>query len=502
MSTYDVAIVGAGPAGAVAANLCGVYGLSAIAFDREPGVYDLPRAVGMWDDVQRILANARVLDAFLPDTCVQVGAEFVDAGGQRILGIEMPAGFTTPNGYPVIRMFHQPGFERAVRSCLSRYEHVELRVAHEVTAIAQDHEGVSLAVRDRRSGKTADVRARWLLGCDGAASFVRKSSGIGWHSLGYDRDWLVVDVRLTGDVALSQLATQICDPARPTTLMPLPHHMHRWEFQLGDGETREEMEDPARVWALLRRWVTPADAEIVRAVVYRFHATIADTFRRGRVLLVGDAAHQTPPFLGQGMCSGVRDVDNLVWKIDHVRRGLAGDALLDTYSEERRPMAVAMVEHSVKTGKLIDAYAEMARGGPEPSAELREYAYGGRAQLPHLSTGLLAPERSQWIGRLVPQCAVAIDAATGAFDEVVGQRWAIVAARDPRGGMSAETLGFWESLGAAFVTVPEPDGPMLALLLAHEVAVVRPDRIVYGVSTSPDRLALLLGDAQSRAAAG
>ena len=478
---YDVAIVGAGPAGAVAANLCGVYGLSAIAFDREPDVYDLPRAVAMWDDVQRILSNAGVFEAALPATCLHSGAEFVDSAGKRINGIEIPEGFVTPNGHPVIRGFHQPMFERAVRSCLAKHDRVQLRVSHEVLAVEQNDDCVSLLVRDRTKDATEKLQARWLIACDGASSPIRKSCGIAWESLGYDCDWLVVDVQLQRDVGLPPLMTQVCDPARPTTIIPLPRRMHRWEFQLLDGETKEEMELSDRVWSLLARWLTPVDADIVRAVLYRFHATIASTFRRNRVFLAGDAAHQTPPFMGQGMCSGVRDVDNLIWKLQHVTRGLAGDALLDTYTEERRPLVVAAVEHSVKIGKLIDAYADMERGGPAPPAELQEYAYGGNAQLPHLSTGLLAGDASEWIGQLVPQCMVPTAQGPRLLDQVVGPHWAILSSRDPRESMNDQTRRRWEELEAVLVSVPKPHGPILALLLAHDTVVVRPDRIIYSV---------------------
>jgi 3-(3-hydroxy-phenyl)propionate hydroxylase len=478
---YDVAIVGAGPTGVVAAKLCGVYGLSAVAFDREAEVYDLPRAVGMWDDVQRILQNAGVLDAVLPATCIHVGAEFVTPDGTRLTGLEIPEGFTTASGHPALRGFHQPMLERAIRACLAAHDDVRLALAHEVAAITPHPDHVALTVRDRADGATTTIEARWLIGCDGASSFVRKTCGIAWNSLGYDREWLVVDVRLQGETRLSPLAQQVCDPARPVTLVPGPLRLHRWEFQLLPGETREEMERPARVWELLRPWIAPSDAELLRAVVYRFHATIAETFRHGRVFLAGDAAHQTPPFMGQGLCSGVRDVDNLVWKLDLVTRGLADDALLDTYTAERHPIAVGMVEHSVNTGRLIDAYSAMVAGGPEPSPELQAYGYGGSAELPHVTTGLLAPGDSPWLGKHVPQCPVVTAGGAGMLDDVVGPRWAIVSAGDPRAVMSAATQRYWERLGAVFVRVPEPAGPMLGLLLAHQTVIARPDRIIYAV---------------------
>jgi 3-(3-hydroxy-phenyl)propionate hydroxylase len=478
---YDVAIVGAGPTGIIAANLCGVYGLSAIALDREADVYDLPRAVAMWDDVQRILHNAGVFEETLPATCTHVGAEFVDRDGKRIIGIEIPADFVTANGYTILRGFHQPGFERAARTCLSRHRGVRLALRHEVQSVAQAGDGATLGVRDLVHDVASEVRARWVIACDGASSSLRKASGIAWESLGYDCDWLVVDVRLKCDVALPRSMTQVCDPARPATVIPLPLRMHRWEFQLRPGETRAEMEDPRRIWELLAPWLSPDDAEIVRGVVYRFHATIAARFRHGRVFLAGDAAHQTPPFMGQGLCSGVRDAHNLIWKIAEVTRGRSPDALLDTYEEERRPMALAAVEHSVNTGKLIDAYAAMGDGAPPPPPELREYAYGGRAQLPDLSTGLLARQASDWIGRLVPQCAIATPAGPVPVDDLVGPRWAILSASEPRQQLGAAAVRTWEEHGAVLATVADPHGFILGPLLAHPVLVVRPDRVIAAV---------------------
>jgi 3-(3-hydroxy-phenyl)propionate hydroxylase len=486
----DVVIVGAGPVGTVAANLCGVYGLSAVAFDREADVYDLPRAAGLYDDAQRILHNAGVLDAVLPGTGVMAGAEFVDASGRRIVGFEIPPGLRTPNGYPPILNIAQPAVERAIRSCLARHPGVALRPSHEVIELRQSDDRIELVVHDRVTDTRRRVEARWLIGCDGATSFVRKSCGIGWSSLGYDCDWLVTDLELTRDVPLPRLCQQICDPERPTTVIPLPGRLRRWEFQLRPGETRAEMEDRERVWALLAPWLSPGDAEILRAVVYRFHATIAGTFRAGRIFLAGDAAHQTPPFQGQGLCTGIRDAENLVWKLAAVRRGRAADALLDTYTAERRPLAVAMVEQSTKTGQLIDAYAAMARGGPPPPPALQEYAYGGGSRLPNLAAGLLAPGGAEWVGRHVPHVLVPTAHGERPLDDVVGPRWAVVAREDPRPRVGAEAGRIWDELEVAVVTVPDPAGAMGALLAAHEVVIVRPDRIVYGVASTADAGAL------------
>ncbi len=493
---YDLAIVGGGPVGVVAAKFCGVYGLSAVVFDSEPDVYDLPRAAALHDDVQRILHNAGMLDVILPGTCEMRGAEFADAGGKRIIGVEVPPGLTTENGFPVLLNINQPEVERGFRSSLGQHENVELLVSHQVMSFDEHDDCVSLEVRDLKRDETRTVRARWMLGCDGARSFVRKSCGIAWNSLGYDCEWLVVDLETTRPVELTPYCQQLCDPDRPVTVIPMPGNLRRWEFQLKPGETRSEMEDRDRVWDLLTPWLSRDDGKIVRAVVYRFHATIAETFRHGRVFLAGDAAHQTPPFMGQGVCTGIRDTENLAWKLDMVRRGLASDALLDTYTAERHPMAVAMVEHSTNTGKLIDAYAEMARGGPEPSAELQEYAYGGSRTLPDLSEGILAVDGGDWVGRLVPWASV----GAGEVDDVVGPRWSIVSEKDPRPHLGADSVSFLEKIGAVFIS-PRAEGAILRLLLDHETVIVRPDRVIFGVS-AVEGLDALVADLRERLGAG
>ena len=451
----DVAIVGAGPAGVVAANLCGQYGLSAVAFDREPEVYDLPRAAGMHDDVQRILQNAGLLEAILPGTQEHVGAEFLDPEGKRLIGIEFP-GLKTLNGFPPVLSIAQPIIEKGLRGCLARHDDVELCVSHEVREIAEHDDHVELRVHDLAHGEGRPVRARWVIGADGASSAVRKGCGISWDSLGYDREWLVIDVERELSAELPRLAQQICDPARPTTLIPMPGRLYRWEFQLRAGETRAEMEDRDRVWELLAPWVSREDARILRAVVYRFHATVADTFRRGRVFLAGDAAHQTPPFMGQGLCTGVRDAENLIWKLAAVKRGHATDALLDTYTEERHPMAVAMVLHSTNTGRLIDAYADMTVTGEPPPADLIGYGYGGSKELPNLSTGLLADGGSDWVGRLMPQCKVKDGTKVGSLDDLAGPRWVVLSKDPPRDILTQGQKRAWESLGAAFLELDDP----------------------------------------------
>ncbi len=482
----DVAIVGGGPVGVVAANFCGVYGLSAVVLDREKDVYDLPRAAGLHHDAQRILHNAGVLDAVLPATRELLGAEFVDAGGERIIGFELPPGTLLESGYPAVLNIDQPGLERAVRGCLDRFPEVELRLGREVEGFEQSSSGVSLDVRSVDGGAAERLDARWLIGADGATSSVRRACEISWDSLGYDCDWLVVDLELTRDVELTMLATQVCDPNRPVTVIPMPGRQRRWEFQLKPGETRAEMEDRDRVWELLAPWLPRDAGEILRAVVYRFHATIAERFSRGRVFLAGDAAHQTPPFMGQGLCTGIRDVENLVWKLAMVAGGQASDRILETYTAERRPLAVAMVQHSTNTGKLIDAYAEMQRGGPEPPAWLQEYAYGGSQTLPDLSEGLLAADTCASAGCLLPHTEVLDGAGTTPFDAHVGPSWSLVSTEAFRLAIGEAVQRAGAALEVVLAIVSAEEGPIGALLQQHEVLLVRPDRLIYGACAATE----------------
>ncbi len=296
---YDVVVVGGGPVGVAMAMACAHRGLSAVVLEKDTEVYDLPRAIVMDDEVQRALWLNGAGSGLAGVTSPLAGAEFVDTGGARIIGIDIPDGLLTPLGFPPVVRYYQPELEAFLRD-RTIVAGARLSLGSEVTAIAQDDTSAWAMLRDGRR-----VEGRWLVAADGASSPIRKSLGIAFESQGFDQEWLVVDVRLRdgADPQLSTLVQQWCDPARPVTFVPGHDRYRRWEFQLQPGETREEMVAEERVWQLLGPWLTSADAVIVRAVVYRFHATVAERMRAGRVFLAGDAAHQTPPFLGQGLCA-------------------------------------------------------------------------------------------------------------------------------------------------------------------------------------------------------
>lgn len=248
--------------------------------------------------------------------------------------------------------------------------------------VSPTEEAVSVALDDGRV-----LTARYVVGCDGASSTVRRALGVGWTDQGFDQDWLVVDVELHDPVGLGLTtgAQQVCDPARPATLVAGHGRMFRWEFQLQPGEDPAVMQQPEQVWTLLERWLGRDDGRLVRAAAYRFHAVVATSMRVGCAPLAGDAAHQMPPFMGQGLNSGIRDATNLAWKLRWVLAGWAGEALLDSYSTERLEHATAVVHQSIDAGRLIDQFAGRESHGLTPGA-----GYGSDRARPCYRSGVRA----------------------------------------------------------------------------------------------------------------
>lgn len=361
--TVDVVISGLGPTGATLAHLLGKRGLSVIVLEREPTFYGNARAVYTDDECMRIMQSAGVADELAADMQIDTPAQWTFADG-RVLGQYWQ--LKRPFGWPVINFLYQPWLETRLTELLQRYPNVQIRRGRELTAFEQNSDWVTIthqATRTFRFSESSDarsehdidldpqaIRARYLVGADGGRSTVRESLGIKMDGKNFPEPWLVVDLELKdGEEALRHIPyfNFVCDPVCPTVSCPQPGRFHRFEFMLMPGQTKEYMEDPATVRKLISRHVDPDKFEIKRRLVYTFNALVAQEWRRGRVLLAGDAAHMTPQFMGQGMSSGVRDAYNLAWKLDSVLRGRAAEALLDTYGRERYHHAKAMIDISV-----------------------------------------------------------------------------------------------------------------------------------------------------------
>jgi 3-(3-hydroxy-phenyl)propionate hydroxylase len=490
--TFDVAVVGCGPVGALAANLVAGAGLSTLVIDREREPHPLPRAVHLDHEMMRLFQSAGLVDRLAPmmreaQGHLHIGA---DHGVIRYMGT---AGRPKPFGWANDYFFYQPEVEDALRAGIARFPHAELRLGVELHGLAQDADGVTLALG------AGEARARYVVACDGARSGVRRVLGIGLDDLDFEEPWLVVDAEVDGPVRfpdlwgvpesadLQQLSVMMCDPVRPATVVPGRGRIRRWEFMLLPGEDDAEMMRPAKVAELLAPYVDGVPHRIVRAATYRFHGLIAERWQVGRVFLAGDAAHQTPPFFGQGMCHGMRDAANLAWKLDLVRRGIAAPALLDTYQPERDPHVRSVVSAAIDAGRYI-CELDPARAAARDAA-LRERARSGAPTtaadlIPPLRAGAVASD-TPGAGERFVQPWVVNDGTRALLDDVTGQGWRLFV-RDPTPDEHAAAAAL-APLDVTLVDVSEvaDDGTLRRWLDERGVraVLVRPDFYAFGTTT-------------------
>jgi 3-(3-hydroxy-phenyl)propionate hydroxylase len=345
LRTMDVVVVGAGPVGLLLANLLGERGVSVLIVDEAAAVVEAPRAISLDNEALRVLQAAGLAEELAAQAPSVPHVEMISRHG--LLGRINAAG--SVDGHPRLVSIYQPGVERVLRSGLRRHRSVELMAS--CTYVAHDEQADRIVVRLRHDGRERDVETRFVVGCDGARSAVRRTMGWELEGSTYEQDWLIVDVNRPP--AAMDHVEFICDPRRPIAHVPGPDGTQRWEFMLMPGETAEEMRRPQRIAELLRPWGNVDEMQVVRACVYRFHARLCSRFGAGRVFLAGDAAHLTPPFAGQGLCSGIRDAANLSWKLAAVVRGEASADILPSYERERRPHARSLIRLAVLLGMVI-----------------------------------------------------------------------------------------------------------------------------------------------------
>ena len=352
---YDVAIIGYGPTGAVLANLLALCGLQVMVVERERGIYPLPRAVHFDDETMRVFQTVGIADALRQKIRLNPGMRFVDGDGTLLL--DWPRSQeSTQHGWNASYRFHQPDLEVLLRQAVQSHPNITVRTEMELLRLEQRPDYVTLQCHDLASGMTSRATASYVVGCDGARSAVRQAMGVTMEDLGFRQSWLVVDVLLRREMPeLGDHSVQFCDAERPMTYCRSPKNRRRWEITMQAAETAAKMTDPDRVWQLLSRWITPKDAQIERSVVYTFESALAGTWRKDRLLLAGDAAHLTPPFMGQGMCSGIRDAANLAWKLALTLKGRGASGLLDSYCQERSPHMRAYIQTAIKLGYLINS---------------------------------------------------------------------------------------------------------------------------------------------------
>lgn len=510
MSDHDVLVIGLGPVGATAANLAGSLGLDCVGVDVSPSVFGLPRAIHFDADVMRIFQAVGLSDPVEAICRPGRGSLHLGADGEPIRDFRVEPATGDLGWYPHY-MFFQPQLDQLLRDGAESKPSVELLLGWQCERVAQDGEG-AVAVLRNPAGDQREVRARYLLACDGASSGVRRQLGIDFYDFGFEEAWIVVDMLLpSADLGPDHMVTS-CNPARPLVYVPGPENHRRWEFMVLPGEDPALMSRPDRMREIIEPsapWL--GEAEVVRSAVYTFHGLVANSWADGAIFLAGDAAHQTPPFYAQGMCHGIRDVRNLLWKLAMALRGEAGPELLASYQAERSPHVSAIIDAAVENGRYICVLdPEMAR---RRDAYYREKMRTGTdvgsflGVIPGLEAGLIDDEkpRSAAVGRPFPQPAVS-DAGGRKLllDTVLGPGFAVVSRSDDR---SLSGDWFVDELGGSVVAISgagEPAAGVERILdesgllqrwferFGCEWAVVRPDRYVFGVASRIPELEKLL----------
>ena len=500
----DVIIVGLGPTGVTLAALLGQHGVRVAAFDKLPDLYPLPRAIGLDHEVMRIVQELGVADEVLKHTAPYRPSEYRGMEGQLIKRLDMaPPPFRL--GWAPNYVFEQPAFEGILRRRLDELDSVAVHLEAEVLGQGQNADSAWVDVRLRGEDTATRYSAKYLIACDGGASPIRTRLDIQLEDLNFHEPWLVVDAIVNDEklADLPQTQVQYCEAGRPSTFVVLPGNHRRWEIMLLPGDSVSPQFPENELWPLLERWITPGDGKIWRAAAYRFHGLVAQEWRRGRILLAGDAAHMTPPFMAQGMAQGLRDAQNLTWKLERVLSGASEPGLLDSYMNERRPHVIETTMTAIELGRVICerdpklARERDARLIAEQGGQVRTMAR--QNMIPPLKHGLIAPA-SPGAGTLFPQPNVSSGDFDGRVDDLTGRQIRVAVVGDLRDELEAAFLKALQPVGGSLIRfgstataaspiihVEERDGVMSSWLasMGQTVAIARADNYVYGTAPEP-----------------
>ncbi|MFV2175509.1 bifunctional 3-(3-hydroxy-phenyl)propionate/3-hydroxycinnamic acid hydroxylase [Actinomadura sp. LOL_016] len=463
MHDADVTVVGLGPVGGMLTNLLANCGLRVVALDREPGVMQLPRGVGIDGEIMRIMQTIGLAAELEPRLKVFRGAQYLDAQGQ-VVSTRPPITGAGPQGWPNRYNVHQPELEQVLRDGMRRSPLVRELVGHEAERITDTGDDVEVTARDLRTGSPVTVRSRYLVGADGGRSLTRRAIGAEYEDYGLNQPWIVADFQALPSADLPEINTHYADPVSPAIYIHVVRDIRRFEFRAAPGEDLENATDPDVIWRRVSRWLAPDQAVLLRAAVYTHRSLVARHWRKGRILLAGDAAHQTPPFLGQGLCTGARDAVSLAWRLRDVLGRGAPQRLLNGYGTERAEHARRFIKTASELGGHLSAPTKDAI-----DALNRRVGREGRGAAPKLGPGLFAP--GDLGGTLAPQPR---DARERLLDDIAGYEFAVVTPWPD--DLSDEAREAVRRLRAAVV----PSDDALESAFPAPGVIVRPDRYYYG----------------------
>ncbi|WP_454743932.1 bifunctional 3-(3-hydroxy-phenyl)propionate/3-hydroxycinnamic acid hydroxylase MhpA [Cupriavidus necator] len=509
---YDVVQIGYGPVGQVHAALLGQRGHRVAVFERHQSLYALPRAGHFDHEIMRIFQSLGCADEIAEDAFPATKYQWRNAKDEILITFDWDQ--VGISGWMSDYLMYQPHMENALHRAVQSLPSVVVHHGWEAIDIEQHDDCVSVTLerycvdtsgKQKPTGERQTVRGRYLIGADGANSFVRTQLDLPWMDLGFNESWVVLDFKQRRPLHYEFDNGQICDPSRPLCLFQLGKSHRRFEYMVMPGESREKLLSAEHAWEIVRPWVSVDDAELIRQVIYTFRSGLAKAWSKGRIFLIGDAAHLMPPFLGQGMCSGVRDAKNLAWKLDLVLSGKVGMRLLETYQEERSPHIKEIIDLAVQVGKVSCTVDPQA-------AELRDEAFRtGKVPppppFPKLTTGLLdgPSEAHSLVGTLGPQGKIELSGREGRADDLLGTGWQLICDFDALASLSDASLDVLRYLDARIVrpmpspetpdTIIDADGTYRNFFASNNVraVLVRPDFYIYGAGSSPAELEAILG---------
>ena len=475
-----VVIVGAGPTGITAATLLAKHGVDCLVLDRWPGVYPQPRAVHLDDEIYRVIARLGIADEFAAISRPTLGLRLLDKRF-RILAEFKRDPSSSASGYPQANMFDQPELEAVLRANLKHHPRAQLRGDAEVTGVQAGDTDIRVTFTDRCTGRAHEIDADYLLGCDGANSIVRSQMNCSIRDLNFQQRWLVVDVASDAELRQWDGVHQVCDPVRAGTFMRIGAARYRWEFQLLAGETAGEFGTLNALEPLIAPWtgeVASSDLTLVRVTEYTFRAQLADHWRRGNIFILGDAAHLTPPFIGQGMGAGIRDAANLAWKIAGVHHGTLASDVLDSYEQERKPHAQKMIRLALGVGWAMTGGGRVGNAARRVVLPRLRFIPGLRDRVVDSTTpalhrsALVCGSRNRLTGRLCPNPPLHDGKR---LDDVLGTDFALITTHRPDAADEAALRH-----RGVLVLLAEPGTALAAWLRRGRAtaALVRPDRTV------------------------